>query len=293
MTALPAPSQQISVDPSLARKEVRRVVAASGSSFMAGMRLVPRGRRDAIFAVYAFARVVDDIADGDAAASVRLDGLSSWADEIERVYQGHPRTAVGEELARAARLHALPRAEFDLVLEGMRMDAGPMVAPDAATLDRYVRCVAGAVGVLSMRVFGAWQGERSERFALALAHAMQLTNILRDVEEDADRGRLYLPREVLAAAGVPADADLAWSHPRLPDARRRLGLAARSEFQRARVLARGHDTWRILPALMMMGPYESLLGRMEADWSRPPARRSGWLKAVDGVRCAARALASR
>ncbi len=274
-------------------REVRRIVAASGSSFAAGMRLLPPRRRAAIFAVYAFCRVVDDIADGEGDAAVKLARLQRWEAELGRVYALAPRTPVGAELARAVERFALPRAEFELVLEGMRMDAGGIVAPEPATLDRYVRCVAGAVGILSMRVFGAWRDARSDRFALSLAKAVQLTNILRDVEEDAAMGRIYLPRPLLAAAGLPADPAALAAHPALPEARRLLGRAARAQFRRAQADARAHDWARLLPALLMMGPYERLLLRMEADWARRPPRRPGWLKALDGARCAARGFAIR
>ncbi len=185
-----------------AAEEVRRIVADSGSSFAAGMRVLPRARREAIFAVYAFCRLVDDIADGHAPAAEKRERLDAWTDEVTRVFARVPRTAVGEELVRAVQRYQLPRHEFDLVIEGMRMDAEGMVAPDPQRLERYVRCVAGAVGLLSMRVFGAWRGDASRRFALSLARAMQLTNILRDVEEDAAMGRLYLPAPLLEAAGA-------------------------------------------------------------------------------------------
>ena len=285
MTALPAafaPAQ-----------EVRRIVDASGSSFAAGMRLLPRQRREAIFAVYAFCRVVDDIADGHAAPSEKREALAYWEQEIDRVFLRAPRTAVGEELIRAADAYDLPRREFDMILEGMRMDAEGMVAPDPVRLERYVRCVAGAVGLLSMRVFGAWRGDASRRFALSLARGMQLTNILRDVEEDACLGRLYLPATILEAAGIPPDPYLAWNHPALPEARRQLGRVARLQYARARAARAGHLWLRILPALVMTGPYEKLLAEMEADWTRPPNRRPGWRKAADGLACAAGGLAWR
>jgi len=274
-------------------QEVRRIVDAAGSSFAAGMRLLPRQRREAIFAVYAFCRVVDDIADSYAPPFEKLDKLAVWADEIDLVYRRIPRTAVGEELLRAIERYDLPRREFDMILEGMRMDADGMVAPDPQRLDLYVRCVAGAVGLLSMRVFGAWRGDASRRFALSLARAMQLTNILRDVEEDACLGRLYLPAPILEATGIPPDPLLAWCHPNLPEARRQLGQVARLQFARARAARAGHSWVRILPALVMMGPYESLLAEMEADWSRLPTRRPGWRKAADGLACAAGGLAWR
>jgi phytoene synthase len=275
------------------RQEVRRIVTEAGSSFAAGMRILPRRRREAIFAVYAFCRIVDDIADGPATPAAKHDELATWSEEIDRVFRGAPVTAVGEELARAARLYGLPRLEFELILEGMAMDAEGMVAPSPERLERYIRCVAGAVGLLSMRVFGAWRGDASRRFALPLARAMQLTNILRDVEEDAGLGRLYLPAPLLSDFGIPADPARAHRHPALPEARRLLGLRARAQFDRARAGVRAHSWPRILPALVMMGPYEKLLAQMEADWTRPPERRPGWRKAADGIACAAGELARR
>ncbi|MBP1804898.1 squalene/phytoene synthase family protein [Rubellimicrobium aerolatum] len=275
------------------RHEVRRIVVESGSSFAAGMRVLPRARREAIFAVYAFCRVVDDIADGPLSPSDKAEALALWSEEVARVFQRAPRTPVGEELARAVAAYALPRHEFDLILEGMRMDAEGMVAPDPRRLERYVRCVAGAVGLLSMRVFGAWRGDASRRFGLSLARAMQITNILRDVEEDAGLGRLYLPCTVLQATGIPPDPHLARAHPALPEARRQLGTLARAQFARARAARPGHPWLRVLPALMMMGPYERLLAEMEADWTRPPERRPGWRKAADGLACAAGSLVGR
>lgn len=272
---------------------VRRIVAGAGSSFMIGMRVLPAERRRAIFALYAFCRIVDDIADGASGAGPKLMRLERWAAELDRVFEGRPRTAVGVELAWTAERYSLPRDEFELILEGMRMDAAGIVAPDPAALERYMRCVAGTVGILSMMIFGAWRGDRSRRFALSLAKAMQLTNILRDVEEDAAMGRLYLPAPLLVSQGMPLDPASVPGHPALPGARRILGAAARAHFRRARADARAHDWMRLMPALLMMGPYEMLLLQMETDWSRPARRRPGWLKAIDAARCAARGLATR
>ncbi len=287
MTAIADPSSAL---------EVRRVVAASGSSFLAGMRILPADRRAAIYAVYAFCRLVDDIADGTGVATgdglcdgpgtpaARAAALGAWEAELARVRAGSPATAVGAELLAASRRFALPLEELDRIVEGMRMDAAGMVAPDAATLDRYVRCVAGSVGILAMHVFGAWRGAASERFALALARGIQLTNILRDVAEDAAIGRLYVPASVLAATGIPAVPATAAQHPALPEARRLLGRDARASFRDAADEIRAHARRALLPALVMMGPYERLLRRMEADWTRQPPPRPGWLKALDGAR---------
>ncbi len=257
---------------------VARVVAAAGSSFRLGMRILPARRRAAIRAVYAFCRIADDIADGDDPAApdrvARLAALLRWEEEVLRAYDGRPRTAVGAELSRAVDRFDLPLGEFLLVLDGMRMDVAGLVAPSSERLAAYVRRVAGAVGILSMHCFGAWRGAASERFALSLATGLQLTNILRDVQADARIGRLYLPRDVLAVAGVPGAPHLAAGHARLPRARALLGARARAAFAAAAVEVSAHSRARLLPALLMMGPYEGLLARMEADWTRPAPRRS-------------------
>ncbi|CUH40454.1 Dehydrosqualene synthase [Jannaschia seosinensis] len=274
--------------------EVRRIVASAGSSFAAGMRVLPAARRRAIHAIYALCRAVDDIADGDApgaeSAEARAAQLARWRTEIDNVYRGAPQTAIGAEIARARKWLDLPKAEFLLILDGMRMDAENIVAPNAEQLAAYIRCVSGAVGVLSMRCFGAWQGKPSERFALELARGLQTVNILRDVEEDARMGRLYLPSHVLEETGLPADPARVTGHPALPAARAAFAREARAAFRAAAVEIPAHRRTPLLPALMMMGPYERLLARWEADWSRPPPRRSKLGKLVDGMVMVARPI---
>ena len=273
------------------RAEIRRIVAGAGSSFAAGMALLPTPRREAIHAVYAFCRVADDIADGDAPGARRACDRAARLDELDAevgaALRGAPRTAIGAEVARAAERFDLPPGEFAMLVDGMRMDAERIVAPTAELLGTYVRRVAGSVGILSMRCFGAWRGAPSERFALGLARGLQLTNILRDVAEDAALGRLYLPAHALAEAGLPVDLSAAF-HPRLPAARAALGREARAAYAEAAAEVGAHRRAALLPALMMMGPYERLLSRMERDWSRPPRPRSGLGKVVDGLAMAAR-----
>ncbi|UWQ22068.1 squalene/phytoene synthase family protein [Jannaschia sp. W003] len=274
------------------RAEVRRVVAGAGSSFALGMRVLPEPRRRAIHAVYALCRAVDDIADGDAPGAAtpeaRAAALDRWEREVALAFAGRPGTAIGAEIARAAAWLDLPEAEFALVIDGMRMDARAIVAPSAEVLDAYIRRVAGAAGILSMRCFGAWLGPPSERFALHLARGLQLVNILRDVEQDAAMGRLYLPRPVLEAAGLPGEPARVPGHAALPRARALVGADARRAFRAAAAEIPAHRRVPLLPALVMMGPYERLLRRWESDWTRPPPRRSRLGKLVDGLAAAAR-----
>jgi phytoene synthase len=264
------------------------VVAASGSSFAAGMRILAPPRRRAMHAIYAFCRIVDDIADGDLPRPRKRALLAAWAREIALAAEGRAVSPVGRALAEAIRAHDLPVAEFGLMLEGMGMDAdGPVVAPPEATLARYARCVAGSVGLLSMRAFGAWVGAPSERFGLALADALQFVNILRDIEEDAALGRLYLPAEALARAGVPPDPAAALAHPGLPAACAEIGARARARFSEARAELGAHRRARLAPALLMMGPYEGYLDLMAArGWRRgAPVRLGRWRKLALGLRC--------
>lgn len=184
---------------------VAEAVSRAGSSFTNGMRILPAGRKRGMFALYGFCRAVDDIADAPAPIDEKRAELAAWATELDRIYAGQADTALGRELIDAVRRFDLPREEFDLVLEGMTIDAAPTVRiADRTALSAYARRVAGAVGVLSCRIFGAPDGTKD--FAIYLGETLQLTNILRDVDEDAAIDRVYLPLDMLAAVGIAPGA---------------------------------------------------------------------------------------
>ena len=252
------------------------VLAKARSSFALGMRSLPAPRRNAMFALYAFSRTIDDIADEPGARDDKLAALSAWRGEIDAVYDGHPRSLTGRALSTPVERFGLPREEFHLMIDGMEMDVrGPVVAPPLATLFAYTRRVAGTVGCLSVRIFGAPDVPERDPFALALADAFQLTNILRDVETDAADGRLYLPAEMLAAHGVPPQPQAAARHPSLTGVCRALGAVARERFAAARDHLGRLDKRLLRPALMMMGVYEGYLDRMERHgFARTPAALS-------------------
>ncbi len=275
------------------RAVAAEITAAAGTSFSHGMRILSRPRREGMWALYAFARVIDDIADGpetgpDWPLAEKHRLLDAWRAEIAAVYEGRPVSAIGQALLAPVAAYDLPKAEFLELIEGMQMDAdGPVVAPSRARLGLYTRRVAGAVGLLSMRLFGAWRGEVSERFALALADAFQLTNILRDVSADAAMGRLYLPAELLDAHAIPHDPARAVAHPALPAAKAELGREARARFAEARGLIGAHSRARLVPALLMMGVYAAYLARMEAAGFREgaPVRLGRAEKLWRGLAC--------
>src|SRR5881227_3108351 len=178
--------------------------AASGSSFYAAMRILPRAQRDAMFQIYSFCREVDDIADSDGPRPERMAALQKWRDDIDALYQGNPPPRLRDYVS-SVKTFGLKREDFLAIIDGMQMDVPQDIrAPDMATLDLYCDRVASAVGRLSVRVFGLPEEDGIE-LAHHLGRALQLTNILRDIDEDAGLGRLYLPRESLLLAGITTD----------------------------------------------------------------------------------------
>ena len=248
-----------------ARRHARKVVEQSGTSFGAGMRILSGARREAMYAIYAFCREVDDIADEGGTLAFKKTGLNDWRMEIERLYRGAPTYPTGVALLDPMREFDLPKEEFLLVIEGMEMDAeGPIIAPTMDGLLAYTRRAAGAVGMLSMPVFGAPRTAMAEKFSLSLGDALQLTNILRDIDEDAAEGRLYLPAELLQKHNCPLRPEQIIDAPGLPDVRAELAAIAGQKFADTRSALVELD-WKVLrPALLMMGVYERYLEKMTA-----------------------------
>ncbi len=257
-----------------ARRHAEETVRRSNTSFGPGMRILSKARREAMYAIYAFCREVDDIADEGGTREEKLAALEGWRAEIDRLYEGRPQFPTGIALLEPVREFHLPREEFLMMIEGMEMDAkGPIVAPSMQTLFAYTRRVAGAAGQLSMPVFGAPHGKASDDFAISLGDALQLTNILRDVEQDAGDGRLYLPRELLVKHGCPLSPEHIANADGLPAVRAELAAMARAKFAAARIALTSLD-WRMLrPALLMMGVYERYLNKMTArGWANGQPR---------------------
>ncbi len=256
---------------------VETIVRHAGTSFYRGMRILPPDRRMAMYAIYAFCRIVDDIADDPAPFDTVLPRLNAWRERVARLYAGHAEAAVERVLLRAIAAYDLRQQDFEAVIDGMQMDAETViVAPDLATLDLYCDRVAAAVGRLSVRAFGDGSAE-ADRVAWYLGRALQLTNILRDVHEDAGRGRLYLPREYLEQAGVPLEPHLALAHPGLPAVCARLATAAHRHFNDAHAAMATCDAKAMKPARVMAASYAALLGKLE---------QRGWTRLAEPVRVA-------
>jgi phytoene synthase len=243
------------------------------SSFYAAMRTMPERERQAMFAIYAFCRAVDDIADdqqGDRAA--RTTALNVWRTDLDRLYAGAD-PGMAAFLAEPVRGFGLERPDFEAMIDGMQMDVdADIVAPDDATLDLYCDRVASSVGRLSVKVFGM---ERQQGIDLAhhLGRALQLTNILRDLDEDAGIGRLYVSSDALAVAQIPlSDPRTVVADPRIDVAARQIACEAKRHYEAAdKVMktARGQ-----LKAPRLMGAaYGRILKHMLTEGWKPPRRR--------------------
>lgn len=255
--------------------EIRAVQEkAAGSSFYSAMRLMPRAEREAMFAIYAFCRAVDDIADERLGTrSERHAALDRWRSDLDLLYAaGTPKLSAF--LAEATERYRLRKEDFLAVIDGMDMDVAEDIrAPSLAALDLYCDRVASAVGRLSIRVFGM---EEKPGFALArhLGRALQLTNILRDLDEDAEIGRLYLPREYLAETGIETrDPKAALSNPAIDIACRKVAALAHEHYREAEVIMHARPNGRIRTPRLMGAVYAEILREMEkAGWA-PPRRR--------------------
>lgn len=258
---------------------VEAVVRDASSSFFWAMRSLPLERRRAIFAVYAFCREVDDIADGDETLSDRRTALQNWREEIDRLYAGEPADPITRALLVPKDVFDLERLDFIAVIDGMEMDARTaIVAPAWEDLLLYCDRVACAVGRLCVNIFGE-PGENGRAVAKALGTALQLTNILRDVHEDAARDRVYLPDEILTRHGITErDPQKILMHPALLGAWNELAEKTADAFTAADdAMARcARETMR--PARIMMEVYRKKFDRMVAKAvhgvPRPPRPNS-------------------
>ena len=246
----------------------------SGSSFYTAMRLMPKTEREAMFAIYMFCRLVDDIADdGTRPRPARAAALAEWRRDLDALYAGRP---AGEAsfLQEPMQAYGLKQADFVAVIDGMEMDvAADIRAPDMATLELYCDRVAVAVGRLSTHVFGMDEAPGRE-LAHQLGRALQLTNILRDLDEDAAIGRLYLPRELLVRAGIEStEPGAVIGDSRVDGACRALAAQALDYFAAADRLMRSRPRGNLLAPRLMGAVYRALLDRMLAEGWAPPRRR--------------------
>lgn len=248
--------------------------AASGSSFYYSFLFLPPPRRRAITALYAFCREVDDVVDECSDPGVARTKLAWWRQEIAGIGAGEPQHPVTRALAEVRQSFELPRERLLEIIDGMEMDLDLDRYPDFAALRIYCHHVASVVGLLAAGIFG-YRDPRTLEFAADLGIAFQLTNIVRDVGEDARRGRIYLPLDELAQHGVRVE-DILAAHE--TDAFRRLmefQIERAGEFYRRACAALPRvDRRSQRPGLVMAAIYRTLLDEIRADGCRVLTRRT-------------------
>jgi squalene synthase HpnD len=251
--------------------EVTDIVKRSGTSFYWAMRLLPKYKRDAMFAVYAFCREVDDVADEPGTPLEKMRGLDAWQSDIDRLFDDASATRpVTRALAAAIKTFDFAKEDFDAVIAGMRMDAVDRLRlVDNDELALYCDRVACAVGRLSCAIFGI-PADQARALSKNLGDALQLTNILRDVHEDALRDHVYLPDDLLRRHGCDAtDARALLIQPGLVAACLELGDIADARFASAEAVMRGCDRQAVRPAAIMKAVYHDILVNLrKRGWER-------------------------
>ena len=264
----------------------KEVVKRSAGNFFLAFQLLPRTKRYAIYAVYAFCRAADDAVDELPEPSLRRSALNLVKNNLERVYRGDPQTPLELALADTVGKYRLTRRYFDDLILGMEGDIGPVALDKMSELDEYCYRAAGTVGLLCLEVFGV-AGEAAHRYGLALGRALQLTNVIRDLRTDALMGRCYVPKELLDAHGITRE-DIAngrggSAFEMLVHAMIGLAKAAYEEAERHRPRSAAA---RLVTSEAMRRVYHALLLKIEKDPAQVLVRRvslSPWRKAGEVV----------
>lgn len=243
--------------------------AASGSSFYYSFLFLPAGKRRAITAFYAFCREIDDVVDEVTDPGVAAAKLAWWRQEVASAFAGTPNHPVLQALTPLAGMHRIEASHLLAVIEGCQMDLDQTRYLDFALLRRYCHLVAGVVGEVAANIFGR-SSERTIDYAHKLGLALQLTNIIRDVGDDARRGRIYLPLEDLQRFGVKASEILQREAPwgysdRFTRLMRFEARRAQATYDEALALLPEVDREAQRPGLMMANIYRTLLQEIEDD----------------------------
>ena len=246
----------------------------SRSSFYLAMRILAPEQRQAMYEVYAFCRTVDDIAEDRGPRSERVAMLNRWRADLAHLYAVGAPTELTKGLAVPVQSFGLRQEDFLCIIDGMEMDVLREIrAPDWEALDLYCDRVASAVGRLSVRIFGV-EEEKGRQLSHHLGRALQMTNILRDLDQDAELGRLYLPKDALAEAGI-ADTDIAkvLAHPALRVACAAVAARARGHFDEASAVMARCRRESVRSPRVMASVYRALLDRLVArGWTAPRAK---------------------
>lgn len=240
-------------------------VAESGSNLTAAFKILDPERRAAINALYAFCREVDDVVDECSEPQLAAIKLSWWKTEIDRLFQGQAQHPVSKALAARMKDYGLPQESFQEIIAGVEMDLTQNRYASWSDLDLYCDRVAGAVGLLSARIFGTVSPATLD-YAITLGRALQYTNIIRDVGDDARKGRIYLPAEAMQQAGLDAGSILRFEHsPALSQLLHDMAGRAHQLYDKAIATLPAAERRAQRPGLMMAAIYRDLLRLLESE----------------------------
>ena len=249
---------------------IKNIVKKSGTTFYWGMRMLPKKKSNSMFVIYAFCRIVDDISDGKLDKMKKIQKLHQWKKEINNIYKNKKLTEpIANQLSGVIKEFQLRKKYFLEIIDGMEMDAKEnMVSPTESQLKIYCQRVASAVGLLSIKIFGE-DNKNSQIYAKKLGNAFQLTNILRDLKEDSDRKRSYLPKQLLRKHGInEIDPKKILKHPNIPKVCSTIAKRAKGFFRAARIVIKKCDKQSLRPAAIMSDLYEEILNSLiERGWS--------------------------
>ena len=242
--------------------EVKKIVKKSGSSFFWGMNILDSERKRAMFSIYAFCRIVDDIADEIKNKRLKIEKLKSWKKKINNIFESKKlKSSIEKELKIAVEKFQLERLDFYAIIDGMMMDAKSDIKfPKKKNLELYCDRVAVAVGYLSIRIFGL--SEKGKKYAFYLGRALQLTNIVRDFYEDLQRGRCYIASEYLSIYGVKKDIKTIEHHPKLQNILQDILHEANIFFEKSNIEAKKISKKQIIASEIMKTFYKAIHKKM-------------------------------
>ena len=238
--------------------DIKQIVKKSGTSFFWSMRMLPKPKREAMYTIYAFCRHIDDIVDGDTDMAEKQELLQAWREEIDNIYDKKvPATEIGRRIYKNCMRFKLPNEEFLRIINSISMDVpNPVQAPSMDKFLEYCRGVAGVPGNLSLRIFGCNNEKIINELAINLGNALQITNILRDVKEDAMSNRLYIPKEFLLQANIAStDPKAVVVDKNLAIAREELAKMADDYFKKSELLIQQLDKKTARPVKMIAAIY--------------------------------------
>lgn len=246
--------------------DIKQIVKKSGTSFFWSMRFLPKAKREAMYTLYAFCRHIDDIVDGETAMEEKIELINAWREELDNIYDKKtPVTEIGRKIYKNCMRFKLPKDEFIRLIDSITMDIPrPLQAPSLKDFYRYCRGVAGVPGSLSLRIFGCHDENTIEELATTLGNALQITNILRDVKEDAQSNRLYIPKEFLKKANITSkDPKTVIVDKNLAVAREELAKIASEDFSKAETLIKNLDKNTARPVKIIAGIYRKYFDIMQ------------------------------